>query len=216
MNPPKTNPPKVLEARFALSSPTIGAAPPENVSEIVFLGRSNVGKSSLLNALCARKGLAKTSGTPGKTRLINFFDVTLGVGEERLSLRLVDLPGFGYAKVSKSEQAEWQKGLAEFLKLRRSIRVFVRLIDSRHPELPQDRLMYDFVQAVIRPDQSQLAVFTKADKLNRKERDALLRKFPGSVLVSSTANEGVAALWEKLLGLSFMISAPQEGLDGAR
>lgn len=212
MNPPKPTAPKVLEARFALSSPGIGNAPPENVGEIVFLGRSNVGKSSLLNALTGCKGLAKTSSTPGKTRLINFFDVVLAGETERLNVRLVDLPGFGYAKVSKTEQAEWQRGLAEFLRVRRSIRVFVRLIDSRHPDLPQDRLMLDFVRSVIRPDQADLAVFTKADKLNRKESDALLRRYPGAVLVSSADGNGIAQLWSRLTQLVFPTLPKEDGV----
>ncbi len=197
---------QVLKAHFITSAPTLEAAPPEGVSEVAFLGRSNVGKSSLLNALTGRKALAKTSSTPGKTRLINFFDITLKGQGEPLSLRLVDLPGFGYAKVSKVEQAQWQKALADFLRVRRSIRVFVRLIDARHPELPQDQMMRDFVASLIRPDQLDLPVFTKVDKLNRKERDALKRRYPEAVLLSSVSKEGIEALLDRL-----MVQIFQEG-----
>jgi GTP-binding protein len=190
---------RVLKASFLTSAPTLNEAPPEGMSEVAFLGRSNVGKSSLLNAVTGRKALAKTSSTPGKTRLINFFEVSLKGTDEPLNMRLVDLPGFGYAKVSKTEQAQWQRALADFLRTRRSIRVFVRLIDARHPDLPQDQLMQDFVAALIRPDQLDLPVFTKADKLNRKERDALQRRFPDAVLLSSVSKEGIEVLLDRLL-----------------
>lgn len=204
-------PPKVISARFVASSTSIGSAISETSSEIVFVGRSNVGKSSLLNALTQKKGLAKTSSTPGKTRLINFFAIEIASGGENIKLTLVDLPGFGYAKVSKDEQAEWQRTLSEFLKKRRAIRVFVRLIDSRHPELPQDKMAKEFIDSLIRADQRDIAVFTKIDKLNRKEKDALKRKYPETIALSSSSQDGIDQLLSKLVELTHH----KEERDGA-
>lgn len=192
---------KISSVKFVKSAPDLASTPPESISEIVFLGRSNVGKSSILNALTKQKNLAKTSSTPGKTRLINFFALDLMRSDEIIKLMLVDLPGFGYAKVSKEEQAKWQKSLAEYLKKRLAIRVFVQLIDSRHPSLPQDVMMSDFVQDLIRSDQIHLKVFTKMDKLNRKERESLGRKYPQTVAVSSHSGENIDVLLEKLVQL---------------
>jgi GTP-binding protein len=188
-----------IEAKFLLSASNLANAPQPSLSEIVFLGRSNAGKSSLLNALCGRKNLAKTSATPGKTRLINYYEIKARSDQTQIDLRFVDLPGFGYAKTSKTEREEWGAHLGDFLRSRRSIRLFLRLIDSRHTELPQDKVMSDFVRGVLQPDQTNLAVYTKADKLNRRERDALLRLKPDALLVSSTSGEGLDRLWDQII-----------------
>lgn len=184
----------IANAYFVKSASDLHSSPASTVSEVVFLGRSNVGKSSLLNALTKRKGLAKTSSTPGKTRLINFFGLDLIVDDESFKLMLVDLPGFGYAKVSKAEQEQWQKSLAEYLRKRVNIRLFVQLIDARHPSLPQDKQMSDFVADILRADQISLKVFTKIDKLNRKEREALKRSNPNSLALSSQSGENIDEL----------------------
>lgn len=191
---------KITNARFIKSAENLNSTPPSTVSEVVFLGRSNVGKSSLLNALTKRKGLAKTSSTPGKTRLINFFALDLiDENDESIKLVLVDLPGFGYAKVSKEEQDRWQKSLTEYLQKRLAIRLFVQLIDSRHPDLPQDRQMSEFIGGVMREDQQWLKIFTKVDKLNRKERESLKRKYPESVAVSSQSGEQIDELLKTIV-----------------
>ncbi|HHO65491.1 MAG TPA: ribosome biogenesis GTP-binding protein YsxC, partial [Epsilonproteobacteria bacterium] len=107
--------PRIVEAEFIKSAQSIADSLPEDMSEVVFLGRSNVGKSSTLNSLTQRKNLAKSSATPGKTQLINFFETRYLYNETSFPVRFVDLPGFGYAKVSKSLKEVWQKNLVEFI-----------------------------------------------------------------------------------------------------
>ena len=190
---------KTLQADFLTSAPTIKQAPPASMSEVAFIGRSNVGKSSLLNALVERKGLAKSSSTPGKTRLINFFDVIYKIDEAKLPLRFVDLPGYGYAKTSKSLKNEWQRSLTQFLKEREAIRVFVLLRDARHPHLKIDEQTREFLESIKRGDQKILQVFTKADKLKQKELAALRRDFPDALLVSAVKGRGIEELKKKIV-----------------
>jgi GTP-binding protein len=185
---------RVLKANFLTSSTNIKDSLDEGVSEVAFLGRSNVGKSSLINALANNKNLAKSSSTPGKTRLINFFEFILEKDEQRFPIRVVDLPGFGYAKVSKSLKEEWQKSLTQFLESRVSLRVYIHLIDSRHPNLDIDKEVEEYLKSIKRPDQKILQVFTKADKLKQKDKSALLRKFPNALMVSSSKKNGIDRL----------------------
>ncbi|MDX1807925.1 MAG: ribosome biogenesis GTP-binding protein YihA/YsxC [Sulfurospirillaceae bacterium] len=194
---------QVVEANFATSAQGVDDSLPDGVSEVVFLGRSNVGKSSIINALANKKGLAKSSSTPGKTRLINFFEIKFMKDKEVFIGRFVDLPGFGYAKVSKSMKNEWQKNLTNFLKARSSIRVFVQLIDSRHPHLEIDKDVNDYVKTLLRPDQEIIQIFTKSDKLNQKEKSALKREFPGALLVSSSNKSGINIALEKIFNSIF-------------
>lgn len=155
-------------ARFLTSAQHIAQAPSPQSSEIVFLGRSNVGKSSLLNILLGKK-LAKSSATPGKTQLINFFGVEFVNDNEILPLVFVDLPGFGYAKVSKEIKAKWEKNLLEFLQKRSAIKLFIHLRDARHPNLAQDDEVLQFLTNLKRGDQEIITIFTKADKLTQSE-----------------------------------------------
>ena len=182
--------PRVVEAKFIKSAQSIADSLPEDMSEVVFLGRSNVGKSSTLNSLTQRKNLAKSSATPGKTQLINFFETRYLYNEESYPVRFVDLPGFGYAKVSKSLKEVWQKNLVEFIKHRVSIRLFIHLRDARHPHAKIDDDVEEYISEFIRPDQRYLTVFTKIDKLNQKERSKLKRDFPGSITVSNLKKNG--------------------------
>ncbi|WP_456452231.1 ribosome biogenesis GTP-binding protein YihA/YsxC [Hydrogenimonas sp.] len=193
-------PARIVDASFVTSASKIEEAPPEGIGEVVFLGRSNVGKSSLLNSLTHRKGLAKKSATPGKTRLINYFDVTYKEDEtgEKYRIHFVDLPGFGYAKVSKSMKYEWQRSLNAFIKNRRTIRLFVHLRDARHPNERIDDEVRDYIATFIGPDQCYLEVFTKSDKLNQKELGALLRDHPGALVVSNLKKRGIEKL-ERLI-----------------
>ncbi len=182
--------PRVVEAVFIKSAQSIADSLPEDMSEVVFLGRSNVGKSSTLNSLTQRKNLAKSSATPGKTQLINFFETRYLYNDESYPVRLVDLPGFGYAKVSKSLKEVWQKNLVEFIEHRVSIRLFIHLRDARHPHAKIDDDVEAYISEFIRPDQRYLTVFTKIDKLNQKERAKLKREFPGSITVSNLKKNG--------------------------
>lgn len=298
-----------INAKFLTSAASIADAPSFAMSEVAFLGRSNVGKSSLINALLARKGLAKSSSTPGKTQLINFFDVAFqsdalfglrdeilninsggasndrsfeqacdtcedelcGDGgsevlhddrdnsasahlnlaaqnslnssrnslnlntqnflnssaenplnsntqnslnlaatgtsskssssfahaekdakfKEKFSLIFVDLPGFGYAKVSKKLHHIWQKNLDEFIKNRLEIKLFVHLIDARQFDLAIDKNLQNYLASFLRGDQKVVRLYTKADKLNQSERAKLLRHDPQAVLVSTLKGSGL-------------------------
>ncbi len=153
----------IKEASFVKSAEKIDQVLDEGTSEVAFIGRSNVGKSSIINALTKRKGLAKSSSTPGKTRLINFFDIKFKKDEEDFDARLVDLPGFGYARVSKSMKHEWQKTLTKFIKERSSIKLFVHLVDSRHPNLEIDKEVSAYLHEICKEDQKIMVIFTKAE-----------------------------------------------------
>lgn len=279
-------------AQFITSAANIGGAPEFAMSEVAFLGRSNVGKSSLINALTGRKNLAKSSSTPGKTQLINFFEVkfkqklaadsdgsqaetlpdlaskgasnsgancareradaaasernlkqdailnlksvsadfrsdreaylTAGLASnsvqssesnltdgsalnladnpafsdlaslgENISLIFVDLPGFGYAKVSKKLHYIWQKNLDEFIKERLNIKLFVHLIDARQFDLTIDKNLQNYLASFLRGDQKVVRLYTKADKLNQSERAKLLRHDPQAILVSTLKGSGL-------------------------
>jgi GTP-binding protein len=206
--------PRVVEAAFIKSAQSIADSLPEDMSEVVFLGRSNVGKSSTLNSLTQRKNLAKSSATPGKTQLINFFETRYLYNEESYPVRFVDLPGFGYAKVSKSLKEVWQKNLVEFIEHRVSIRLFIHLRDARHPHAKIDDDVEAYISEFIRPDQRYLTVFTKIDKLNQKERAKLKREFPGSITVSNLKKNGHDRVHYEILQTIFGIddekSAPSK------
>jgi GTP-binding protein len=181
---------RVINADFIKSAQSINDSLDDTMSEVVFLGRSNVGKSSSINTLTLRKNLAKSSATPGKTQLINFFNVKYRYNEEDYDVRYVDLPGFGYAKVSKSLKEVWQKNLVECIQKRVSIRLFIHLRDARHPHAQIDEDVESYISEFIRPDQKYLTVFTKIDKLNQKERAKLKKDFPGSITLSNLKKSG--------------------------
>lgn len=185
---------EIVDAKFITSAPNVAVAPEsEEQNEVVFMARSNVGKSSLLNALTNHKGLAKVSSTPGKTRLINYFDVTFidrDNDNEKLLAKFVDLPGFGYAKVAKSIKHDWEKNLTDYIAQREQIKLFIHLVDCRHPHLDIDTSVSEFLFDTIRENQVILQIFTKIDKLNQKEQNALRREFPNALMVSSSKKRG--------------------------
>ncbi len=184
---------EIVDAKFITSAPNVSAAPEsDEQNEVVFMARSNVGKSSLLNALTNHKGLAKVSSTPGKTRLINYFDVTFIDRDSSLKTfaKFVDLPGFGYAKVSKSIKHDWEKNLTDYISQREQIKLFIHLIDCRHPHLDIDTSVSEFLFESVRENQFILQIFTKIDKLNQKEQNALRREFPNAMMVSSSKKRG--------------------------
>lgn len=199
------NIPRIVEAQFVKSAQSIADSLPEDMSEVVFLGRSNVGKSSTLNSLTQRKNLAKSSSTPGKTQLINFFETRYLYNEQSYPVRFVDLPGFGYAKVSKSLKEVWQKNLVEFIEHRVSIRLFVHLRDARHPHAKIDDDVAEYIAEFIRPDQKYLTVFTKIDKLNQKEKAKLKKEFPGSISLSNLKKNGHDRVHQDILQTIFGI-----------
>lgn len=185
---------EIVDAKFVISAANINGAPDtDEQNEVVFMARSNVGKSSLLNALTNHKGLAKVSSTPGKTRLINYFDVTFIDRDDakKSFAKFVDLPGFGYAKVSKSIKYDWEKNLTDYISSRKQIKLFIHLIDSRHPFLEIDKSVSDFLVEFSDETQHILQIFTKIDKLNQKEQDALRREFPKAIMVSSSKKKGL-------------------------
>ena len=190
------------KARFLISAPDISHLdkhlPPESGIEIAFAGRSNAGKSSALNRLTQQKSLARTSKTPGRTQLINVFEIEEGK-------RLIDLPGYGFAKVPLEMKKKWQRSLGEYLQQRESLQGLVVLMDIRHPfkELDQ-QLIYWAIDA----DIPVLALLTKADKLKQGARKATLlkmraeaKRFEGDVqveLFSSLKGLGVDILEKKI------------------
>ena len=137
-----------------------GWRPEVSLPEVAFSGRSNVGKSSLLNKLVRRKALARVSQTPGKTREINFFRVND-------AFYLVDLPGYGYARVSKTLRDRWRQIIERYLRTSRTLRGIVQLVDARHPPTPDDLRMLDFLSEIELPT---LVALTKIDKLRANER----------------------------------------------
>lgn len=292
----------ITSAKFITSATNFSQSPHFALSEVAFLGRSNVGKSSLINALTRQKNLAKSSATPGKTRLINFFEVNFKLNlkeqnssenalenlsanlnlkqdlnsqgnesqnlsvnssqnakfqaqnsnanlnlnknlnsnfcenlkenlnshensstnlnacensnfiltscknsnknssqSDKFALIFVDLPGFGYAKVSHAQRAEWDKNLDEFLKKRQAIRLFVHLRDARHENLALDESINEYLQSLKSPSQNILQVFTKADKLNQSQKARLNKTYPNALLVSSAKNTGLAQLENALI-----------------
>jgi GTP-binding protein len=145
------------QAKFATSVPSADLAPPDEGAEVAFAGRSNAGKSSALNALTGQVGLARTSKTPGRTQQINFFAL-------QDTLRLVDLPGYGYARVPRAMKERWQQHLADYLQRRESLRGLVLLMDCRHPLTDYDQAMLRWCADAALPVHILL---TKSDKLKR-------------------------------------------------
>ncbi len=154
------------KATFMMSAPSIRECPPELGSEVAFAGRSNAGKSSAINALTNNHKLARTSKTPGRTQLINFF----GLSDTQ---RLVDLPGYGYAKVSRSMKEQWQRDLSEYLYKRQSLKGLILLMDIRHPLQEFDTTVLEWA---VNRRMAVHILLTKADKLNRGPAKTVLLK----------------------------------------
>jgi GTP-binding protein len=190
---------KILSAQIVATAAGPEGFPTGDLPEVAFLGRSNVGKSSLLNRLVARKQLARTSRTPGKTRLLHFYQVERP-GRELL---LVDLPGYGYAKAAKSERARW-KGLIEgYLGRRQALRAAVLLQDLRRDPTEDETLLLAWLSEREIP---ALVALTKIDKLKPNKRTARLRELGGSLPVqadwviptSAQTGAGIEPLWRAI------------------
>ena len=189
---------KFLNAKFIISAEKLSQCPQFNLPEFPLLGRSNVGKSSFINGLANHKKLAKTSNTPGKTRLINFFDFS---GK----FMIADLPGYGYAKVSKEAQNRWQKDLEEYLLKREEISTLVQLIDGRHEIQKNDYQMREWVLAYELPI---ITVVTKMDYVPKNKALNVIKyvekEFGGIVLpfsaVDNRYNEKILELFMSVEG----------------
>jgi GTP-binding protein len=189
----------VKKCEFLKSAVLKSQYPDLNLPEIAFSGRSNVGKSSVINFLTGRKSLARVGNTPGKTRLINFFNL-----EDKLVL--VDLPGYGYAEVSKEERQRWGKIVETYLNQREQLALVLMLADIRHKPTSDDKIMYEWLCSMGKP---HMILATKTDKISRthyREHIAEIRKTldidPGVpvIPVSVTKKTGFAELWEKING----------------
>jgi len=185
-------------AEILLSAANKSHYPEDEIPEIALAGRSNVGKSSFINTLLNRKNLARTSGKPGKTQLLNFFNI-----DDKL--RFVDVPGYGYAKVSKTERVKWGKMIEEYLTSRENLRAVVSLVDFRHEPSTDDVQMYEFLKYYEIP---VIVVATKADKVPRgkwnKHESVIKKKLDFDknddfIIFSSVNKDGLDAAWDAIL-----------------
>lgn len=185
---------KIKSAKFIASAATSESIPRGTLPEVAFIGRSNVGKSSLINSLLGVKGLARTSSTPGRTRALNFFMVD----EEFI---VVDLPGYGYAKVSQEERRQWGKLIEKYLAQRQQLVLCILIVDARHEPSLLDLQMKSWLQHF---GLSFLVVNTKVDKLSANEQRASLKraqKVLGTdriIPYSAVTRVGVKELWQEI------------------
>ena len=189
-------------ADILLSATNKSHYPQDDIPEVALAGRSNVGKSSFINTLLNRKNLARTSGKPGKTQLLNFFNI-----DDKL--RLVDVPGYGYARVSKKEREKWGRMIEEYLTSRENLKAVVSLVDFRHEPSADDVQMYEFLKYYEIP---VILVATKADKIPRgkwNKHESIIKKKldfdPADTFIvfSSVTKEGLEESWDAILENAF-------------
>ena len=228
------NLPEVLGAEFLAEARDLRGLPPPGAPEIAFAGRSNVGKSTLLNRLAGRKALARTSKTPGRTRGIVFFNLELA--RPLPPLRFVDLPGYGYARVARDERESWQGLIEGYAEGRPTLALFAVLVDARRGIDDEERQLYEWLGTINVPAQ---IVLTKVDKLSATERGRLRSQtqalfkmgtpkgFPnppapdkayraGPILVSGETGEGLGALWTAIQAAAGAVTAEAGEFAGAR
>lgn len=157
----------IIKSDYIISAVSKAQYPEEKLPEFAFIGRSNVGKSSLINSLCNRKNLARTSQTPGKTQTINFFRAVLKSGDNLTPIHLVDLPGYGYAKTSKTNRRIWAKFIEEYLLSSPNLKFVCQLIDMRHPPMDSDKKFFAWL---VENNVPVLVIATKSDKLSKNEQ----------------------------------------------
>ena len=189
-------------ADILLSATNKSHYPQDDIPEVALAGRSNVGKSSFINTMLNRKNLARTSGKPGKTQLLNFFNI-----DDKL--RFVDVPGYGYARVSKKEREKWGKMIEEYLTSRENLKAVISLVDLRHEPLADDVQMYEFLKYYEIP---VILVATKADKIPRgkwNKHESMIKKkldFDKTdtfIIFSSINKTGVEEAWAAISHYSF-------------
>ncbi len=196
---------QVVSVEFLRTSTRPSEWPPGRTPEVAFVGRSNVGKSSMLNALARKRGLARVSATPGRTRALQFFELRYRPtpAARPRALRFCDLPGYGYAKVSKDERAAWGSMIEDYLRDRDTLRAVVLIVDVRHPPMESDLDAHGFLSGAGR---EVVVAATKIDKLSRSARGAALRTVEqalglergAAVPFSAVEGTGTDALWGRL------------------
>lgn len=188
---------KVNKAEIVISAVSAAQYPDDGLPEIVLLGRSNVGKSSFVNTLIRRKNLARTSSQPGKTQTMNFYQIND-------AFRFVDMPGYGYAKVSRAEREKWGEMIETYLRRRKNIRLIIQLVDCRHEPTKDDRLMYDWL---VYYGLDPMVVVTKSDKISKARQKKALDNIVRSlnighrrdvVLFSAVDKEGMDTVWQAI------------------
>ena len=178
---------KIKQAKFLISSPNLKLCPDTILPEFALLGRSNVGKSTFINTMCNHSKLAKTSNTPGKTRLINLFEIQT----DSKPFMLADLPGYGFAKVSKKEQESWQKNLEEYLLKRKNLVSTIQFIDARHDIQKNDIAMQEWLKFNNVPC---FNILTKCDYISRNEinkKIAQIKKSFGTEAIPFTSKSKI-------------------------
>ncbi len=196
---------RVLDARFFTTATEPKQYPKPAFPEVAFAGRSNVGKSSMINALCGRRKLVRVSNTPGRTRTLNFFDVDLEIDKKKRTIRLCDLPGYGYAKASKVDRDAWRKMISAYLEGREPLRAVVAIVDGEIGAQDSDVQMIEYL-AEVAP--RVLVAATKIDRVpkskwfgrRQKIAEALQVPLEAVVPVSSTDHIGLDAVWDRLVG----------------
>lgn len=200
---------RVVHAEFAAGAVDAEQLPPPTVLEVAFAGRSNVGKSSMLNAMMQRRGLVRTSNTPGCTRQLNVFDVRCADG---LTLRFIDLPGYGWAKRSKSERTQWQSMIEGYLRTRAGLRAVVMLVDVRRGVEEEEQQLVDFLREPRKTSDPRplevVLVATKIDKLGAAARKPALEAVrkgarglsSGAAVIgfSAVTGDGREQVWERI------------------
>lgn len=195
---------RVLDAQFVTTAVELKKLPTGHAAEVAFVGRSNVGKSSMINALTGRKKLVRVSNTPGRTRTLNFFDVDLERDGQRHRLRMADLPGYGFAKASKADKAQWEKMITTYLKNRHHLEVVVSIIDAEVGPTAEDLNTLDYLQE---HNRRILVVATKIDRLPKAKRKPRLHQLaeqlslPREAVLGFSAVDklGVEEVWGTLL-----------------
>jgi GTP-binding protein len=194
---------RVLDARFLTTAVEEAGWPAADVPEIAFVGRSNVGKSSMINALTGRRKLVRVSNTPGRTRTLNFFDVLLERRIERRAVRLADLPGYGFAKVSKEERGRWEGMITRYIERRSSLRGVVAIVDAEVGATEDDVRTLAYL---VSSGRRVLVAATKLDRLGKAQRKPRLTAVAERLAVprdtvlgfSATEKLGVSEVWESL------------------